>query len=112
MYLYLDGENVRRDKIKSGVISYNEENSPFNYVDLFAEGPATVISWTSSYSDTGVLGEAELATADKGKEACEEAVKQLVRFVKYFKDRPKDERKDRHRTPPTIPIPWGQMELG
>jgi len=40
-----------------------------------------LISWTSSYSDTGVLGEAELATAEKGKQAYEEAVKQLVRFV-------------------------------
>ena len=26
-----------------------------------------VISWTSSYSETGVLGEAELATAEKGR---------------------------------------------
>ena len=111
MYLYLDGENVRKDKIKNGVISFNEENCPFNYVDLFAEGPGTVISWTSSYSDTGVLGEAELATAEKGKAACEEAVQQLVRFVKHFKDRPKDQRKDHHRTPPTFPVPWGQTDL-
>ena len=29
LYLYLDGDNVRKDKIKSGVISFNEENSPF-----------------------------------------------------------------------------------
>src|SRR5438874_6544683 len=47
---------------------------------LFAAGPATVISWTSSYSETGVLGDAELATAEKGREAYEEAVKQLVRL--------------------------------
>ena len=51
------------------------------WVDLFGAGPATVISWTSSYSETGVLGEAELATAEKGRQAYEEAVKQLVRFV-------------------------------
>src|SRR6266481_4065513 len=63
MYLYLDGDNVRKDQIKNGVISFNEENSPFNWVDLFAAGPATIISWTSSYSETGVLGEAELASA-------------------------------------------------
>src|SRR5207245_11107812 len=56
LYLYLDGDNVRKDRIKSGVISFNEENSPFNWVDLFAAGPATLISWTSSYSETGVLG--------------------------------------------------------
>ncbi len=111
MYLYLDEENVRKDKIQNGTISFNEDNSPFNYVDLFGQGPGTVVSWTSSYSDSGVLGEAELATVEKGKQACEEAVKQLVNYVKYFKNRPKDQRKDRHATPPTMPIPWGQRDL-
>src|SRR5262249_2563949 len=111
LYLYLDGDNVRRDLIKSGAISFNEENSPFSWVDLFAAGPATVISWTSRYTDTAELGEAELATAEKGREAYEEAVKQLVRFVSWWKDRPKDVRKDRHRRPPTMPIPWGQRPV-
>jgi creatinine amidohydrolase len=112
LYLYLDGDNVRRDLIKSGVISFNEDSSPFSWVDLFAAGPATVISWTSSYTDTGVLGEAELATAEKGRQAYEEAVKQLVRCVTWWKDRPRDVRKDRHRKPPTMPIPWGQRPVG
>ena len=108
MYLYLDGDNVRKDLIRNGDISFNLEGSPFNHVDLFKAGPATIVSWTSSYSDSGVLGEAELATAEKGKEAYEEAVKQLARLVTWFKDRPKDVRKDRHRKPPTMPMPWGQ----
>ena len=111
LYLYLDGDNVRKDKIKNGVISFNEENSPFNYVDLFGAGPASIISWTSSYTATGVLGEAELATAEKGKQAYEEAVKQLVRFITYFKDRPKDQRRDLHAKPPTMPMPWGQEPI-
>jgi len=111
LYMYLDGDNVRTDQIKSGTISFNDENSPFNWVDLFAAGPATVVSWTSSYSETGVLGDAELATAGKGRAAYEEAVKQLVRFVTWFKDRPKDVRRDHHRTPPTMPIPWGQRPI-
>lgn len=111
MYMYLDGENVREDKIKNGVISFNEENSPFHYVDLLEQGPATVVSWTSSYSETGVLGEAELASAEKGKRAYDEAVKQLATFVSWFKDRPKDERRDYHATPPTIPTPWDQTSL-
>ena len=111
MYLYLDGDNVRKDEVKNGVVSFNEDNSPFNWVDLFAAGPATVISWTSSYSETGVLGEAELATAEKGRQVYEESVKQLGRFINYFKDRPKDVRRDRHRKPPTMPIPWKQQPL-
>jgi creatinine amidohydrolase len=111
LYLYLDGDNVRKDKIKSGVISFNEEDSPFNWVDLFAAGPASLISWTSSYSDTGVLGDAEKASAEKGKEAYHEAVKQLARFITWFKDRPKDRRRDRHRKKPTMPMPWGQSAI-
>lgn len=111
MYLYLDEENVRKDLIKNGTISFNEENSDFNYVDLFAQGPGTVVSWTSSYSESGVLGEAELATKEKGKRAYDEAVKQLARLIDEFHGRPKDERKDRHRTPPTMPMPWRQRQI-
>ncbi|MEX2186788.1 MAG: creatininase family protein [Pirellulales bacterium] len=111
LYMYLDGDNVRTDQIKSGTIRFNDEGSPFNWVDLFAAGPATVVSWTSSYSETGVLGAAELASAEKGHAAYEEAVKQLVRFVAWFKDRPKDQRRDHHRNPPTMPIPWGQRPI-
>jgi creatinine amidohydrolase len=112
LYLYLDEENVRKDKIKSGVISFNEDQSPFNWVDLFAAGPATVISWTSSYSETGVLGEAELATKEKGERVYREGVRQLCNFVNYFHPRPKDRRRELHRRPPTIPIPWKQRSQG
>lgn len=112
LYLYLDEDNVRKDKIKSDVISFNEEQSPFNWVDLFAAGPATVISWTSSYTGSGVLGEAALATKAKGERVYHEAVKQLCSFVNYFHPRPKDARKELHRKPPTIPIPWKQRSQG
>jgi len=109
LYLYLDADNVRKDKIANGTISFNEEESPFSWVDCFATGPATVISWTASYSETGVLGEPELASAEKGERAYNEAVTQLVRFVTWFEDRPKDVRRDRHRRPATFPMPWGQL---
>jgi creatinine amidohydrolase len=109
MYLYLDGDNVRTDKIKSGDISFNLESSPFMWVDLMGQGPATVVSWTSSYSETGVLGEPELATKEKGERAYKEAVKQLCRFVDYFRDRPIDARHAEQKKR-TMPIPWGQRE--
>jgi creatinine amidohydrolase len=112
LYLYLDGGNVRQDLIKSGTISFNNEDSPFNWVDLFAAGPATVVSWTSSYSDTGVLGDAGRSSAEKGRRAYEQAVKQLVRYVMWWKDRPKEVRRDFHRKSPTMPMPWGQRPIG
>lgn len=108
LYMYLDGDNVRTDQIRNGTISFNEEQSPFNFVDLFQQGPATIVSWTSSYSESGVLGEAELATAEKGEAVYHEAVKQLVRLVTWFRERPKDPRRDRHRQPPSGPMPWRQ----
>lgn len=111
LYLYLDEDNVRKDKIKNGDISFNLENNPFNFVDLFQAGPATNVSWTSSYSDSGVLGEAELATVEKGKTAYDEAVKQLVELVRWFHPRPKDKRKDHHRRKPTMPMPWKQRPV-
>jgi creatinine amidohydrolase len=110
LYLYLDEAGVRKDKIKSGTISINEENNPFNWVDLFGAGPGTLISWTSSYSETGVLGDAEKATKEKGERAYNEAVKQLCRFVEYFQSRPRDKRHREQRVPPSIPIPWGQRD--
>jgi len=58
-----------------------------------------------------VAGSAELATPEKGRQAYEEAVTQLLRFVDYFRDRPVDVRHDRHRKPPTTPIPWGQRPV-
>ena len=108
VYMYLDGDNVRRDLIKSGTIRFNDEDSPFQWVDLFAAGPATVVGWTSAGSDTGVLGDAELASEEKGQQAYEESVKQLIRMITWFQERPKDQRQDHHRKPPTMPIPWGQ----
>ncbi|MBY0523670.1 MAG: creatininase family protein [Gemmataceae bacterium] len=111
LYLYLDGDNVRTDQIESGDISFNLEGNPFHWCDLFGASPTNLISWTSTYSDSGVLGEAELATAEKGKEVYDEAVKQLARFVTWFKDRPKDQRKLRHRKAPTMAMPWGQQSI-
>ena len=52
LYLYLDRENVREDQIRSEPASFNEEGSPFNWVDLFGAGPATLVSWTSSYTES------------------------------------------------------------
>ena len=41
-------------------------------------------------------------------EAYEEAVKQLCRFVDYFRDRPRDTRHREQKPEPSMPIPWNQ----
>lgn len=111
LYLYLDGDHVRKDLIRDEPIRFNEETNPFMWIDLFAAGPATVISWTSTYTESGVQGEPEKASAEKGRLVYEEAVRQLVRFVNWFKDRPRDPRRDHHAQPPTMPMPWGQRSV-
>jgi creatinine amidohydrolase len=107
-YLFLDGDNVRTDRIRDGRITYNEEGSVFHYVDLFGHGPAPLTTWTSTYSETGVLGAADLATAEKGKAAIDEAAKQLARLVQEFAARPKHPRRDQHGARPTMAMPWEQ----
>jgi creatinine amidohydrolase len=107
-YLYLDRDNVRTELIRDGRITYNEEGSAFHYVDLFGHGPALLTTWTSSYSETGVLGAADLASVEKGKAAVEEAAKQLARLAQEFAARPKHPRVDHHLVQPTMPMPWEQ----
>ena len=109
LYLHLDEDGVRKDKIKSGTVKVNDEKSPFMYVDLFGHGPAALTSWTSSYSETGVLGDAELATKEKGEKVYNEAVKQLGIFVEWYQKRPIDVR-HAEQVKRTMPIPWGQRD--
>ena len=44
-------------------------------------GPASIIRWTTGYSETDSLGTPELATVEKGLLACEHAVEQLGALV-------------------------------
>ena len=109
-YMYLDEENVRHDKIADGDIEYNKAESDFFWTDLLAGGPAPVTSWTASYSDTGVLGHATLATREKGRRAVMESARQLVRWIEEFGSTPKPPRGDHHDPKPTITMPWNQPE--
>ena len=63
----------------------------------------------NSYSETGVLGDAEKATKEKGERVYHEAVKQLCNFVNYFQTRPIDRRRPQQRAR-TMPIPWDQRD--
>jgi creatinine amidohydrolase len=111
MYLYLDEAGVRKDKIKNDISKLNRDGNPYLWNDLVAAGPGALTSWTSSYSQMGVIGQPELATKEKGKRAFQEAVKQLCGLVEYFRDRPIDTRQRHQARPTTMPIPWGQRDL-
>ena len=108
VYLYLDEDNVRKERIVDGEIAYHRYGSDFRYTDLFGHGPGTPVSWTASYSDSGVLGQATLATREKGRRAVEEAARQLARMLAEFRALPAPPRGDHHGTAPSMPMPWGQ----
>jgi hypothetical protein len=55
-----------------------------------------------------VLGEAELATAEKGRAAFEEAVTRLCEFIDEWWAKPAPARIENHAKQPTMPMPWGQ----
>jgi len=104
MLLHLAPESVRMDKIKSELSKSNEMGSKYIWGDLFASGPMGLVEWTSQYSDTGVIGEAELATAAKGKMCLEEAGRNLAAFVAEYQARPVRPRTPHQAPAPTIPL--------
>ncbi len=113
LYLYLDGDNVRKDQIKNGIDQLQRGGQPVQVGRPVRGRPGDghLLDEQLLRDRRARRGRAGHAPRRAG-EAYEEAVKQLVRFVTWFKDRPKDVRRDRHRKPPTMPIPWGQRPFG
>ncbi len=109
LYLYLSEEDVRKDKIRNHISTLNDGN-PYIWGDLLAKGPAALVSWTSTYSPRGVMGEPELATREKGERVYHEAVRQLSAIVDFYRDRPRDRRQRHQAKTPSMPIPWGQHD--
>ncbi len=107
-YLHFDAARVQMDKAQDNIAWYNyQENSRFGGTDLLAGGSGVlkVVEWTSTYTPQGVMGQATMATAEKGRIIVEEAVQQLTRFVEAFQDWPEPVRRDHHTTPPSSPLP-------
>jgi creatinine amidohydrolase len=111
VYLHIDPDGVRRDRISGAMPSFVTDvpgGETWQWVDLtLGAGPASIIDWTSSYSETGSFGAPELATAEKGELVFERAVDQLVELGRWLKGRPDDSRKDHHSKPPALPPAFG-----
>jgi hypothetical protein len=67
---------------------------------------ASIIRWTTGYSETDSFGAPELVTAEEGRLACEHAVEQLFALVRCERDRPVGPECEHHATPPTFPLPF------
>ena len=84
--LHLDPERVRTDKIVDETAFVQGE---YLQMDLMGgTGVHLGEHWWSSFSPTGVAGEATKATADKGRLMFERAADNLVRLARELRDRP------------------------
>ena len=106
MLLHLSPESVRKDKIKSEIAKTNLMDSKYIWSDLFGRSAMGLIEWTSQYTDSGVMGEAEKATAEKGKLVFEEASRNLAEFVAEYHARKIDTRTRHQAEEPTFPLSY------
>jgi creatinine amidohydrolase len=62
----------------------------------WSDGPLKIMPWWSSFSESGVQGDASKATADKGRALFEAATQEIVAFVTELRSLPLPQRKDHH----------------
>jgi creatinine amidohydrolase len=62
----------------------------------WSDGPLKLMPWWSSFSETGVQGDASKATAEKGKALFEAATEEIAAFVTELRGLPIPKRRDHH----------------
>ena len=94
LYLHLKEEGVDMSRTVKEIYP---GFSKYFYVDLVdGSGPATTLSWWSGYTESGVMGDATVATKEKGRLIYEAAVSNLTGLIKWMSEREKPQRKDHH----------------
>ncbi len=101
----MNADLIQLDQAVNEGIKFHEHNSLYQWVDLWAAGPVAVKSWTSEYTESGVCGDALLATPEKGRLLFDEAVKNLIGSSDEFYTREVMTRKDHHTAQPLSDLP-------
>jgi creatinine amidohydrolase len=83
MYMHLAPDLV--DKSRIGGREAPSSLSQFIYDDLFGSGPMHFVNRWSRVSKSGVEGDPNLATPEKGKAFAEESIGNLIEFCKQFR---------------------------
>ena len=94
LYLHIAPEAVDMDQ------ALDERGYPetkHSWID-WSDGPLKLMPWWSSFSQSGVQGDASKATADKGAALFEAAVTEIVSFVTELRSLELPKRKDHHDT--------------
>lgn len=92
IYLHLDPDAVDMSKAVDERGYPTTDNAWLDWSD----GPLKLMPWWSSFSDSGVQGDAAAATAEKGKVLFEAAVAEIAGFVTELRSLPIPQRKDHH----------------
>ena len=109
VFWHVDPDGVRTDRITGQIPSYMKLPGAerWHYRDTsLGSGPAGLMDWTSSFSETGSNGLPEHATPEKGRLLFEHVVDQLVELTRWFRTRPSLSRVDHHARTPTFPLPF------
>jgi creatinine amidohydrolase len=96
MYLAIDADAVDMDK------AVDERGYPAgSHARLdWADGPLKLMPWWSSFSTTGVQGDATKGTAEKGEALLEAAVAECLEFVRELREKPLPARREPQETLP------------
>lgn len=89
VYLALDPEHVRRDRIVPGI----RAQTRYFWEDLMGASPVRFTDWRSTQTETGIGGDPTLATAQKGMKIVEAAAARLAEVAREFRDLHIGERK-------------------
>ena len=73
-----------------------QDQDEFIQYDLAGEGSIAFLEPLSRMSETGVLGDPTVATAEKGKQIVEKAAERLAQFLREFRKREVRPTPDRH----------------
>jgi creatinine amidohydrolase len=110
MYLVVNEKGVRKDRVRGAIASYMTDipgGMDWQTVDLTSgSGPADIVEWTSTYTETGSCGLPELASIAQGELVLSHAQERLAALAQWFRDRPQPPRHDHHATPPTFDLPF------
>jgi creatinine amidohydrolase len=92
MYLHLQPEAV---DVEQAVDERGYPETGHAWMD-WSDGPLKLMPWWSSFSESGVQGDATMATAAKGRALFEAATQEIANFVSELQSLSIPERKDHH----------------
>jgi len=102
LYLHLAPERVRKDRMVAG----NDVEGKYMSSDSTSNFPVRFSDYWSRWTRTGMHGEPQKATPEKGKILFEAAVTGMIEMIDEFRRWPVAERHDLHKLPVQSKIRW------